>query len=253
MLLLYIIMKPSQQGIKISDKNYSMHPVYDLYAASDDGSIINVDNKIPLKGHKSCNGYMKCLVRKNDQMLRIYYVHRFVWECFNEAIPRGKVIDHINDIKDDNRLSNLQLLSQKENNKKSAKNRDYSFVVNNHINKKFVKAIDCSTDEVTYYDSMYAVQQNLGINAGIVKMVCEGTNHCKTGISKKNGVSYKFEYVDKEDMPDDYIKSSRTGEKRRRLLTDEEKWSNRTFVCRCGRTMLNKNKNYHKQNCIDLY
>ena len=48
MLLLYIIM-----SIKISDKNYSIHPVYDLYAASDDGSIINVDNIIPSKGDKS--------------------------------------------------------------------------------------------------------------------------------------------------------------------------------------------------------
>ena len=199
--------------IEISNKKYLIHPVYDLYAASDDGSIINVDNKIPSKGHKSCNGYMKCLVRKNDQMLRIYYVHRFVWECFNGAIPRGKVIDHINDIKDDNSLSNLQLLSQKENNKKAAKDRDYSFVANNHTNKKFVKAINCSNNEVTYFNSMYAIQQYLGINAGIVKMVCEGINHCKTGISKKNGISYKFEYVKKEDMPDDYIKSSRTGEK----------------------------------------
>ena len=36
---------------------------------------------------------------------------------------------------------------------------------------------------------MYAIQQYLGINAGIVKMVCEGINRCKTGISKKNGIS----------------------------------------------------------------
>ena len=89
----------------------------------------------------------------------------------------------------------------------SDKKRDYSFVANNHINKKFVKAINCSNNEVTYFNSMYAIQQYLGINAGIVKMVCEGINHCKTGISKKNGISYKFEYVKKEDMPDDYIKS----------------------------------------------
>ena len=114
----------------------------------------------------------------------------FCLECFNGTIPRGKVIDHINNIRDDNRLSNLQLLTRKENNKKAAKIRDYSSVVNNHINKKIVKAIDCSTDEVTYYHSMYAVQQNLGINDGIVKMVCEGTNHCKTGISKKNRQTY---------------------------------------------------------------
>ena len=69
MLLLYIIMsrgiiKPSQQGIKISDKKYLIHPVYDLYAASDDGSIINIEDKIPSKGDKTYNGYMKCLVRK---------------------------------------------------------------------------------------------------------------------------------------------------------------------------------------------
>ena len=116
MILLYIMM-----SIKISDRNYLIHPVYDLYAASDDGSIINVENKIPSKGDKSCNGYMKCLVRKNSQMLRIYYVHRLIWECFNGTILRGKVIDHINDIKDDNRLSNLQLLSRKVNNKKQQK------------------------------------------------------------------------------------------------------------------------------------
>ena len=82
-------------------------------------------------------------------------------------------------------MCNLQLMTQKENCKKSAKGRDYTFTAKNHQNKKCVKATDCETNEVTYYNSMYAVQQHLQINAGIVKMVCEGINHCKTGISKK--------------------------------------------------------------------
>ena len=133
------------------------------------------------------------------------------------------MIDHINDIRDDNRLSNLQLMTRKQNCQKSAKNRDYSFTANNHMNKKFVKAADCSTGKVLYFNSMYAVQQNLGINVGIVKMVCEGLNHCKTGMSNKNGQRDNFEYVRKEDVPVDYIKSSKTGEKRQRLLTNEEK------------------------------
>ena len=80
-------------------------------------------------------------------------------------------------------------------------------------------------------------------------MVCEGINRCKTGISKKNGISYKFEYVKKEDMPDDYIKSSRTGEKKMRLLSDEEKWAKRTYTCECGQTMKNQYNNYHRKKC----
>ena len=55
-----------------------------------------------------------------------------------------------------------------------------------------MKAIDCETKEVSYYNSMYAIQQHLSINAGIVKMVCEKINSCKTGISKKDNHHYEF-------------------------------------------------------------
>ena len=41
--------------------------------------------------------------------------HRLVFEYFNGPIPDGMDIDHINNKRDDNRISNLQLLSHKEN------------------------------------------------------------------------------------------------------------------------------------------
>ena len=151
-----------------------------------------------------------------------------MWECFNGIIPEGKVIDHINDIKDDNRLCNLQLTTQQENCKKSAKNHDYSFVVKNHENKKCIKATDIETNEFSYYDSLYATQQHLGVNAGIVSMCCQGINNVKSGISKKDGKRYKFEYVKKENMPDDSIKTSR------KKLSEEEQRKKKT------RLMLNK-------------
>lgn len=50
-----------------------------------------------------------------------------------------------------------------------------------------MKAINQTTQEAVYINSMYAVQQHLGINGGIVKMVCEGINNRKTGISKMDG------------------------------------------------------------------
>ena len=144
--------------------------------------------------------------------------------------------------------------------KKSTMKRDYTFVKNNHKNRKYIKAINCSNNEVSYYNSLYAVQKHLQINSGLVKMVCEGLNHCKSGNSKKDGFSYKFEYINKDDLPSNYLTSSKTGLKRRQLLTDEEKkknkresikkWQKKDYVCsKCNKTYKNNYKYIHSKIC----
>ena len=92
-------------------------------------------------------------------------------------------------------MKNLELVSRSENNKKSAINRNYSFVKDNHKNRKTVKGIDLSTNEEVIYNSLYSVNKILAINAGQVKMICEGLNYCKSATSKKDGNRYTFEYV----------------------------------------------------------
>ena len=188
---------------------HNVHPIYDLYASDENGNIINIIKKVPHKGNKTHRGYLNVCVRKHGQPgVKGCQVHRFVWECHNGLIPEGKVIDHINNDKEDNRLCNLQLVTPQENCKKSAKDRDYSFVAKNHQNRKCVKATNKNTNEVSFYNSMSAIQQHLGINSGIVKMTCEGTNHCKSGVSKKDGHSYTFEYIKQDDLPDNHKKIS---------------------------------------------
>ena len=201
---------------------------------------------------------MLCVVRKHGQNgQKGYSVHRFVYECFNGIIPDGKVIDHVNNIKDDNRLCNLQLMTHQENCEKSAKRRDYTFVAKNHQNKKCVKAINIEKNEVSYYNSMYSINQHLGINAGIVKMVCEGINNCKTGISKKDNCHYKFEYVEKDELPADHKKSANirsnrvpVEDKKKHHKEAVKRWQQKEYECsKCGETYKNSYRVVHNKIC----
>lgn len=52
--------------------------------------------------------------------------HRLVWEMFKGPIPAGEEIDHINGVKGDDRIENLQLLSRRRNTMKGVIERGLS-------------------------------------------------------------------------------------------------------------------------------
>lgn len=53
-----------------------------------------------------------------------YYVHRVIWEIIHGEIPKGMEIDHINHIKDDNRIENLRLVIHRDNLRNQSKQRN---------------------------------------------------------------------------------------------------------------------------------
>jgi hypothetical protein len=98
----------------------------------------------------------------------------------------------------------------------SNQRRDYSFAAKNYKNRKYVRAVNCVDNVESFYNSLYAVNQHLGINAGTVKMACEGLNNVKSGISKKDGCRYKFNYISREELPEDHKKSANMRSRRPR-------------------------------------
>ena len=179
-----------------NDKKFYTHPIYEKYAANKYGEIMNVRLRKPMRGNLNNSGYLYFGIFISKNKNKCYLVHRFIYECFYGLIEENKFINHINFIRTDNTLKNLEVVTRSENNKKSANNRDYSFVKDNHKNRKKVKAINLLTNEEVIYNSLYSVNKLLGINAGHVKMICEDKYiYCKSATSKKDGQKYKFEYL----------------------------------------------------------
>lgn len=86
-----------------------MEVTYKEHTVRDDGTILNKYGKEV--GFKNGNKGYK-YVQVGDKKVPI---HRFIWEAFNGEIPEGMEIDHINTIRNDNRLCNLRMVSSSQN------------------------------------------------------------------------------------------------------------------------------------------
>ena len=55
------------------------------------------------------------------------WMNRIVWTQHNGPIPKGMIIDHINGNPSDNRIENLQCITQKQNCQRSPRSKGYKF------------------------------------------------------------------------------------------------------------------------------
>ena len=162
----------------IDGKKYYKHYKYTKYASSKDGSIINIKTKRIIKT-ANCNGYL--YFNLCDESLlkpKFYYQHRFVYEVFNGSIPKLMEIDHRNGVKNDNKISNLQLLTHKQNVEKS--------------NNKPIISICIKNGEKIRFDSIKKASIELDINSSSISKICCKIN--KSSKSKKNGCKYTFKF-----------------------------------------------------------
>lgn len=178
-----------KREIVVNGLKFRVHPVYDQYAASKCGKIVNIVRKTILLGNLSHTNYLLCRVRaRNMRKLKTVLSHTFVYETYYGIIPDGLVIDHINDDRIDNRLSNLQLITPKENNIKAAKNRK------GKSPPRPVVAFNLTTGERHYFPSMNRAGKELGIEQRGVQYVCD--NIYRSVLSNYDDYRYRFEYLD---------------------------------------------------------
>ena len=165
-------------------KKFYIHPIFSNYAASKDGEILNVKTGRILKKNLTDHGYYQFKISdKNLIKPKNYLIHRFEWECVRGVIPEGFVIDHIDSVRTNNKIKNLQLLTLAENVRKGNSKPIVSFKIKNNKQKN--------------YESITSASVELDISFSIISNICRKVKYCKTVISKKDRDRYTFEYLEK--------------------------------------------------------
>lgn len=104
--------------------NYVILEEYPYYQIYEDGRIIRIE-KLSKNGKalqrrlitptRAKNGYRTVRLYNKDGVMKQFYLHRLIWEAFNGEIPKSLEVCHEDCNRENNNLSNLQLLTHTQN------------------------------------------------------------------------------------------------------------------------------------------
>lgn len=111
---------------------------------------------------ESTCGYPQLILSRDSTQNR-FVVHCLVYEAFNGKIPEGHVIEHINGVKNDNRIENLRIATREENN--FSKQQQYMKPVSQYTQDgEFIKE----------WPNAKAVERELGFSQSNISKCCRG-------------------------------------------------------------------------------
>ena len=151
---------------------------YENYSVNELGQVKNNKRNHIMKVGKDKDGYGLIALSKNN-IGKTYKVHRLVAIAFIQNPENKPQVNHINGIKNDNRLENLEWCTSGENQKHSFDFLNRQSPMKGKIGKdnhcsKPVKQLTLSGELIKIFSSAEDVFRELGIFASNISCVCHG-------------------------------------------------------------------------------
>lgn len=130
-------------------------------------------------------GYLRVPLRKNDKRI-LYLVHRLVAQAFIPNPDNLPEVNHINEVKTDNRVENLEFCDRKYNNTYGTRIEQ---MVEKQINGKLSKTVyqySLNGEFVAEYPSTREIERQLGFKQPSISYCCNG--------QRKTAYGYKWTY-----------------------------------------------------------
>lgn len=94
---------------------------FESYYISSDGYVFNMKTNKKRKHNKDKYGYFRIVLKENG-LIKCFYIHRLIAEYFIYNPKNKPCVNHINGIKTDNSIQNLEWCTVLENNIHAAEN-----------------------------------------------------------------------------------------------------------------------------------
>lgn len=166
-----------------------------LYRVSNLGNVIRV-NSGRVRKHWVVRGYHRVALSK-ENVQKNYLIHRIVALAFISNIDKKSDVNHIDGVKTNNSLSNLEWCTRSENMRHSIdvlgnmigeKNPMYGKLWSDCPNSKTVVQLSKEWVEVKRFWSTHEAQRETWVNQGHISSACSWR--------LKSAGGYKWEFVD---------------------------------------------------------
>lgn len=141
---------------------------YPNYTISDKGEIVNTNTNKELKGYIRKDGYVVATLSKGSKKYKCY-IHRLVAETFIPNPNNLPQVNHIDEDKTNNCVSNLEWITSKDNCNYGTRNERQGLG-----HSKPIEQYDLEGKFIKEWDSAAQIERDLGFNHSNISKCCLG-------------------------------------------------------------------------------
>ena len=155
---------------------------FEKYEVSNLGKVRNIKSGRMLKPHLNHNGYLKHHLYRHDKQKELF-LHRILATAFIDNPGKKPQVNHIDENKLNNDLSNLEWCTVRENLIHGTRTKR----VAEKLSKKVIQ-LDLNDNILNEFESMVQAEQETGVSTGNISSCCSGKTKSAGGFKWRKKV-----------------------------------------------------------------